>query len=288
MYELANNFLDGQRLLVRAATDAALFCHHGHTRMGEPPVHYSHHLLEVMRRVNNLSCTGTPESESNQDSLAIQLSVAALHDSMEDISRTFSEITDREEGFSIVERYIRSRLICVTDPSTVDSVCEAIRTLSICNDADFNDSGYVSRIMQSEICKPIKWADVNHNMLTIPDVSAVAGAVSYPAQYGELMKGSPYHDEFIHQVLVCAKRSQQTVSPTALMETKLGRALHELYHFEGAAGLSRLLDFYNKVDERLKNEPGAPIFPQKYTSQQLAKAVRCQIDAITVVRGVLE
>jgi hypothetical protein len=210
-----------------------------------------------------------------------------LHASREDMSRTFPQLTDRHEGFSIVEEYIRSRLICVTDPSTVNKVCESIRTLSIDNDADFSDSGYVSRIAQSVICKPIKWADINHNMLTIPDVSPVAGAVSYPAQYNQLMKSSPFYDEFVRQALVSAKRSQQTINPADLTGTKLGRDLHQLHHFEGASGLSRLHEFYETVGERLKSEPDAQIFPSRYTPNQVAKAVQSHLDAIRAARAAL-
>jgi hypothetical protein len=288
MYEIAGEFLEGEKHLLRTSIDVALFCHYGHTRIGEPPVHYSHHLLEVMRRVNAPFCARQPDSSSERGLLAVQLSVAVLHDSMEDISRTFPQITDRQEGFSIVEQYIRSRLICVTDPSTVNDVCESIRTLSIGNDADFSDSEYVSKIMQSAICKPIKLADVNHNMLTIPDVSPFAGAVSCPAQYNQLMKGSPFYDEFVRQVIVSAKRSQQTVNPADLASTKLGRALQKLHRFEGAPGLDRLHEFYKTVEEKLKSEPNAQIFPTRYTAAQLAKAVRSQLDAIKTVRTVLE
>lgn len=287
MYRLATELPEPQKALVRSAIDAALFCHYGHTRIGTPPIHYSRHLLEVMQRVRDLSLVGNPESPSDTDSLAIKLSVAALHDSMEDIVRTFPQLTDRSEGFSIVEEYIRSRLIPVVDPATVDTICGAIRTLSISNDADFSDSRYVAGISESPICRPIKWADINHNMLTIPEVSPFAGAVSCPAQYDTLMRGSPYYDEFIRQVLLCAKRTDQGLSSENFRESRLGKALIKLHHFEGIAGLSRLQAFYEELAGRLQTEPDAPVFPNRYTSEKLYKVLHFHLGAIGIARDAL-
>jgi hypothetical protein len=288
MYRLAIGLPEGQVAMVRSAIDAALFCHYGHTRIGTPPIHYSHHLLEVMRRVNHLARVGSSESSLDSESLAVKLSVATLHDSMEDIASTFPQLTNRLQGFSIVEEYIRSRLITVVDPPTVDSICEAIRTLSIGNDEDFSDSSYVATISESPICKPIKWADINHNMLTMPDVSPLAGAVSYPAQYATLMKGSPYYDEFIHQVLLCAERTQDTLRPQEFTESRLGRALGKLHRFEGTAGLLRLHSFYQGLMERLQIEPEAPAFPKRYSSEKLAKVLHSHLGAIVAAREFLQ
>jgi hypothetical protein len=288
MYELIADLPQEQRALVRAAVDAALFCHYAHTRIGTPPIHYSHHLLEVMRRVKTLSFSEGRDTTCDQSRLALRLSVAALHDSMEDIARTFPQITDRLEGFSIVEGYIRERLKTVADHTTQDTICESIRTLSIKNEDDFSDSSYVARIVASSDCLPVKWADVNHNMLTIPDVSAHTGAISMPAQCDALMQASPYYDEFIHQVLVSAKRAEQKVQSDTFLEKKLGKALSKVYSFEGSAGLSRLQKFYQKLAERLQSDPNADVFPKTYTTQKLANVIQSYLHAIQVARDVLE
>jgi hypothetical protein len=285
MYQLIADLPQEHKALVRASADAALFCHHAHTRIGAPPIHYSHHLLEVMRRVKTLCLQ---EEGCDQSLQALRLSVAVLHDSMEDITQSFPQITDRLEGFSIVEGYIRECLETVADQGAKDLICESIRTLSIKNDDDFSDSLYVTGISNSLICRPVKWADVNHNMLTMPDISPHAGAISMPAQYASLMQTSPYRDEFIRQVLVSAKRVEQTLNSEALSEKRLGSALSKLFKFEGAAGLSRLQKFYQDLAERLETVPSAAVFPQSYTNKELGNIIQLHLDAIQNARDVLE
>ena len=287
MYRLANDFPPDERALIQTSVAVAMVCHHAHTRIGTPPIHYSHHLFEVMRRVKELSLTGTLQATPLDETLAIKLAVAALHDSMEDIARTFPTLTHRVQGFSVVEDYIRLKLTPVCRPATVDVVCNAVRTLSITNDVDFNDSLYVAGIAQSDICRPIKWADVDHNMITMPEAGATSGAVIYPAQYNTLMSTSPYYTAFIHQVLVCAKRCETTISPETIGTTKLGRALIKLHTFEGPAGLLRLETLYEELGDRLQKEPTAPIFPTRYKAAKIAKVIESQLSSIRVVLDAL-
>jgi hypothetical protein len=233
-----------------------------------------------MKRVSEMSRHDHTEAQIGQPLLAIQLSAAVLHDSMEDIVKTFPDITDRQEGFLIVEQYIRSKLEDVTEKSTIDKICEAILTLSIKNEADFSDSQYISEISKSEICRPIKWADINHNMITMPYIYPVAGAVSCPAQYGKLMEASPYHNEFIKQVLVSAVRSRQQATTPVPNEADLSNALRELYEFEGLNGFVRLKEFYNSVRDRLTNGSEDQNAPSGYNVGQLLEAIDYHILAI--------
>lgn len=284
MHLVAEGFSEEWQRFIKASIDAALFCHSGHTRIGNPPIHYSHHLLEVMRRVHSIS---TAEPAIDEKTKAIRLSVAVLHDSMEDIAETFTQITDRKQGADLVEHYIRARLQEVTTPECLDLLCSSIRTLSIENDADFNDSTYVLGILNSQICTPIKWADVDHNMLTLPRVGPASGAISYPAQYGDLMKGSPFYSTFVQQVLVSATHMRQKIKPDDLGANAIGRALQELYRFEGIEGLERLTKFYQAAQAQLRTDSDSEVFKDLGAPKKLLDAVQNMLTALEAAQKVL-
>jgi hypothetical protein len=291
MHSLANGLSTEDQRLILAASEVALYCHAAHSRQGDPPLHYSHHLFEVAKRVKENFCesknTSSALDKSQISELAVAVVVALLHDTMEDISNTFPSLNDRELGFLTVERYIRKQFSELADEKTIDRICECVRILSIKNESDFIDSKYIAEINADWLCRQVKWADVDHNMESMPDVFPLSGSIHFPAQLAELMRDSSYNERFLHQVCIAAKRTSGKVSVNDLRSNALGNSYMKLYNFEGEAGLDRLETFYQSLSDLHTQAPESLAFPAKYSKDQMSSVLKEQLNRISQVRQVL-
>lgn len=281
MIDLGNDLSTCDQALIRAAVEAAFICHADHVRLGTPVLHYSSHLLGVAQRVKaNISEIAeqffTPDGQA-LSLRAVAIVVALLHDTEEDIGKTFNWVRDRKEAYPLVDRFLRSKLGTCIDAAGLDRIMNTIRLLSIDNEYDIPDSFYIEQIESDPLARQIKPADVDHNMETMPKISPMSGAVIFPAQVGALMAASPYAERFLRQVCECARHSCQSIDIAREPQNSIERKMKLFLMAEGELVGPRLVEFYRSLCERIEHDADSTLIAEGTTHSKVMRALKTQL-----------
>ncbi|MCO6431336.1 MAG: hypothetical protein J5J00_10785 [Deltaproteobacteria bacterium] len=282
MYGLASGFSPQDQSLINAAADVSAVCHANHLRRGDPPLHYMSHLLEVAKRVKeNFRDFGetfkNPEGREIS-ALAVTIVVALLHDSAEDIHKTFSANRSRSERFSAVEGFIEARLAEHIHRPGIQRIIEAISRLSIDNDFDIPTSAYVHAIEEDPLTLQVKQADISHNMLTMHEIAPISGVFTFAGQFAHLMSASPYADDFIRGICRCALKTKQSYDLSRPPQNGTEKRLAKFLQLDGELIGPRLTEFYANLLAVIPDKD-EPRFIEEATNYALRRALGFHLES---------
>jgi len=260
MIKLGQSFNKPSKALVVRAAFLSFQCHFNHFRGGKERLHYSIHPLEVAKRVDRnfdtfLSGFGQQFAKTEGPLMpkAIAISIAVLHDAIEDFHENFRGTAielNEQQARKISEDYIKSQLGDLIGIYAGSQIVDAIKALSIYNENEFPTTDYLNNIKKQIYTYMVKLADVDHNLSTFPDYSPVYPSLIIPAQYSRFSIGTVYHNSFVEQLIT----NISVFDPDELVPWRRGThtktveyLLSQIEKYEGKMAIQNIANYYTKL-----------------------------------------